>query len=90
MRPKEDRLHPRCVALRKALISRGKQAFHLARKLGMQPQSVGQYMTGHRVPTLDWLSAAAEHIPCKPSELDPRLADVIIPSEQVKESKIER
>ena len=60
--------------LRAALAAAGLSAAELARRLGVARPSVAQYLTGARVPTLDWLHRAAGAIGCDPQALDPRLA----------------
>ena len=67
--------HPRCVALRRAVEAAGVSAFDLGCRLGVKRGSAHQHASGWRVPSLDWLAEASLHLGCKPSDLDPWLAD---------------
>lgn len=60
--------------LRAALTARGLSVAEAARRLGVRRESVSQYVTGAREPSLDWLHAAAVGLEIDPAELDDRLA----------------
>ena len=62
--------------LRAALAARGLSVAEAARRLGVRRESLSQYATGARAPTLDWLHGVAVALDIDPAELDDRLASV--------------
>ncbi len=63
--------------LRAALAARNLSPTEAAAKLGVKRESLTQYLSGDRAPTLNWLWNFAEKIGVDPAGLDARLASTV-------------